>query len=53
LFYLSNPFEDKTTDETINDWLRFIIDFILIHTVYFVLAKDRVKGGVKWRWGKS
>ena len=29
-FYLSNPFEDKTTDQTIRDWLRFIIDFILI-----------------------
>ena len=52
-FYLSNPFEDKTTDQTIRDWLRFIIDFILIHTAYHVLVKDRVKDGVKWRWGND
>ena len=52
-FYLSNPFEYKTTEQAINDWLRFIIDFIVIHTVYFVLVKDRVKGGVRWRWGKE
>ena len=52
-FYLSNPFEYKTTEQAINDWLRFIIDFILIHTAYHVLVKDRVKDGVKWRWGKD
>ena len=52
-FYLSNPFAEKTTEQTIRDWLRFIIDFILIHTTYHVLVKDRVKDGVKWRWGKD
>ena len=52
-FYLSNPFADKTAEETVKDWLRFIIDFAVIHAVYFILAKDRVKGCVKCRWGKE
>ena len=28
-FYLSDPFEYKTTDQAIKDWLRFIIDFTI------------------------
>ena len=29
-FYLSNPFDYKTTEQTIKDWLRFIISLVSI-----------------------
>lgn len=31
--------------------IRFLLDVVLFASVFHILMKDRVKGGVKWRWG--
>jgi hypothetical protein len=49
-FYTHIPFEGFSINTNRQNWLYFLIDFVLIYTVYFVLVKDRVVDGVKWRW---
>ncbi len=53
VFFINIPIEQNKIIASKKDWLKFFFDFFLIHTFYIILVKDRVKGGVKWRWGKS
>jgi general stress protein CsbA len=36
---------------SLRNWLRFGIDFIEITALFLILIKDKVEGGLRWRWG--
>jgi hypothetical protein len=48
-FYTHISFEEQSIVATRKNWLSFLVDFIVIYAVYFILVKDKVAGGVKWR----
>jgi len=52
-FYTHISFGVFFINATKQNWLAFLFDFIVIYLIYFILIKDRVARGVKWRWGHS
>jgi len=38
---------------TSDQGLRFLLDLFLIVSIFTALFKDRVEGGLKWRWGNK
>lgn len=39
------------SDGSIKSALRFIMDIVIITTLYCLVFRNRVEGGLKWRWG--
>lgn len=33
--------------------LRFVIDIIIITSLFFLVFENKIDGGLKWRWGKD
>ena len=31
--------------------LRFVLDTLLLSLVWLICIKDKIEGGLKWRWG--
>jgi hypothetical protein len=49
----TNSFFDSGEDHAIytKDGLRFLLDLIVLCSVFTLLFKNRVEGGLQWRWG--
>ena len=47
-FFLS---DDKSALSS-KDGLAFLLDLVVLCSLFTVLFKNRLKGGLKWRWGK-
>jgi len=37
----------------LKNWLRYFLDVIMLSTLFLILVKDKVEGGLKWRWGND
>ncbi len=35
----------------LKEWVRYFLDFNLLIVLFLVVIKDKVEGGLKWRWG--
>jgi len=53
VFYIDIPIEQNKIIASKRDWGKFFIDFLIIHIFYSILLKDKVRGGMKWRWGNK
>lgn len=38
---------------SLNQILRFILDLIIISTLFMVVFKDKIEGELKWNWGRK
>ena len=45
--------EAKGLAVTTKDGLRFLLDVILLAGLFTVMFKDKLEGGLQWKWGKD
>jgi hypothetical protein len=38
---------------TLKEWLRYLLDLFILTALFLLIFKDKVEGGLKWRWGKD
>ncbi len=51
-FYI-NIIQGRVISADLKDWLRYGLDVIILTTLFLVVFKDKVEGGLRWRWGKE
>jgi len=52
-FLINITISERILTATLKDWSRFALDFVILTTLFHVVFKDKVDGGLKWRWGKE
>ncbi len=50
LSYINNFFNDQVS---LQDTLYYIVELVLVIVLFIYLTKEKVEGGLKWRWGKK
>ena len=51
----TNGFFDLTEDSVlpVKDGVRYLLDIFIIVSVFTALCKDKVDGGLQWKWGNK
>lgn len=49
--YIDGLFDVTTLSS--NGIIRFVLDFILLMGLFFVLAREKTVGEIKWNWGEK
>lgn len=51
--FYTNIYKCGRVSPYLRDWLRYMFDTVVLVTLFLVAVKDKVEGGLKWRWGKG
>lgn len=48
--YVNNFFNQQASTQ---DGLRYLLDVVILASLFTAIFKDKVKGGLRWQWGRK